>query len=91
MELDMFGPDWMLETESIDYKPRSVLENLGELHGVKKIGFEYETERIRVVAYDDYNILSKIQTMCAWASCDFNIERAKRASGGGMRVDFTLE
>jgi hypothetical protein len=91
MELTVFGPDWVFESETLDYKPRSVVENLGDLHGVKKVGVEQDTDRIRVVAYDDYNILSKIQTMCAWASADFQIKRAKRASDGGMRVDFTLE
>lgn len=58
-----------------------ICTDLLECHGIKSVAQSKADFSIRVVAYDDYALLSHIQSICAWHQCGFDIERAAREDG----------
>lgn len=67
-----------------------VAKELDDRHGVKSVCQRKDNFDLRVVAYDDYAILSQIQTVCAWFNCGWDVTSAKREDGD-IVVEFTVE
>jgi len=66
-----------------------ITSELRSLHGVKSVG-PCGDGVVRVVAYDDYPILSNVQTVCAWFQAGFSVNSAKRKDGN-IVVRFTVD
>lgn len=58
-----------------------VAGDLQELHGIKSVVQSKDDYRLVITAYDDYPLLSNLQTVCAWHQCGFDVESAGRVDG----------
>lgn len=59
----------------------AVCADLQGLHGVKRVAQSKDDYSLKVVAHDDYAILSNLQTVCAWNQCGFTTKSAGRFDG----------
>lgn len=55
--------------------------DLETLHGIKSVVQSRENYDLIITAYDDYPVLSNLQTVCAWHQCGFHVESAGRVDG----------
>jgi hypothetical protein len=58
-----------------------VAGDLQELHGIKSVVQSKDDYCLVVTAYDDYPLLSNVQTVCAWHQATFTVESAGRVDG----------
>jgi len=58
-----------------------VAGDLQELHGIKSVVQSKQDYCLVITAYDDYPLLSNLQTVCAWHQAGFDVESAGRVDG----------